>query len=636
MRIGEILVYSHDGQRRQVVFNSSGLNIITGESKSGKSAIIHIIDYCLGSKSCHIPLGIIREKVSWYAVRLILDDGELFVARKNPDAGKKTSYEIFLDTQSVMSPGSSEEMEANSNLDGLRKVLASAVGIGENLHVPAEGQTRDPLEANFRHSIIYSFQDQSLIDNKNQLFYSQNESFVELAIRDTLPYFLGAVDQEELLNQNRLANLKRRLKQLEKQQTVATSWQEVSIDRAQSYLAEARQVRLLGSEQRPVSPDTVFELLTDIPSMTLEDTEFMDTDDELEKLEYARDGLRDEYFAIGKRIDDALNLSVSRKEYGKELLEQRARLSLLPESDEETVVCPLCHKVDEASQDLLGILSGEISEVSDRIAELQVHGPRLQAHISRLEKRQTELRDQISTSQAQINSILEQADQLREIRNLQARQARVQGRISAFLEQQSSSEERDELAVKAEELRRSIAQIESRIDGDDFSARLRNAEANLERLMTEYTRDLDLEHSEGQTRLDTRRLTVVSETRFGSIPLEDMGSGDNWVGCHVISHMALHSWFRTKNRPVPAFVVFDQPSKAHYPPELDDLSDVDDDDRQSVVRLFRFMHEKSDMERPFQTIVLDHADEKNDWFQDSVIERWREGQKLVPDDWPSR
>ncbi|KZM50072.1 DUF3732 domain-containing protein [Labrenzia sp. OB1] len=636
MRIGEILVYSHDGQQRKIGFAPSGLNIITGESNSGKSAIIHILDYCLGSKNCHIPLGIIREKVAWYAVRLILDDGELFVARKNPAADKKTSYEIFLDTQPETSPGSHDELEANSNLDGLRKVLSSAVGIGENLHVPGEGQTRDPLEANFRHSLIYSFQDQSVIDNKNQLFFSQNDSFVELAIRDTLPYFLGAVDKDELLNQNRLASLKRRLKQLEKQLTVAISWQDASIDRAQSFLAEARQVRLIGPEQRPVSPDTVFELLADVPSMTLEDPEFMDTDDELEKLEDVRDSLRDEYFAIGKRIDDALNLSVSRKEYGKELLEQRARLSLLPENDQEAVVCPLCHKIDEASQELLQLLSGEISDVSDRIAELQIHGPRLQAHISRLEKRQTELREQISSSQAQINSILAQAEKLREIRNLQARRARVQGRISAFLEQQSSSEERDELELKAEELRRSIAQIESNIDGDNFFARLRNAEANLERLMTEYARDLLLEHSDGQTRLDTRRLTVVSETQYGSIPLEDMGSGDNWVGCHVISHMALHDWFRAKNRPVPAFVVFDQPSKAHYPPEIDDLSGMDDDDRKSVVRLFRFMYEKSEMDRPFQTIVLDHADEKEEWFQASVIERWREGVKLVPDVWPSR
>jgi uncharacterized protein YydD (DUF2326 family) len=125
MRIGEVLVYSHDGQKRQIAFTPNGLNIITGESKSGKSAIIHILDYCLGSKNCHIPLGVIREKVAWYAVRLILDDGELFVARKNPDAGKKTSFEIFLDTQPKASPETQEELNANSNLEkSCRRLLA--------------------------------------------------------------------------------------------------------------------------------------------------------------------------------------------------------------------------------------------------------------------------------------------------------------------------------------------------------------------------------------------------------------------------------------------------------------------------------------------------------------------------------
>lgn len=128
--------------------------------------------------------------------------------------------------------------------------------------------------------------------------------------------------------------------------------------------------------------------------------------------------------------------------------------------------------------------------MSNRIAELQVHGPRLQAHISLLEKRQTELREQISISQTQINGVLAQGEQLREIRSLQTRRARVQGRISAFLEQQSSSEKHDELELKAEELRLSIKQIESSINRDDFFARLRNAEANLERHMTKYAREL--------------------------------------------------------------------------------------------------------------------------------------------------
>ena len=633
MRISEVAVYSHDDDVRTIEFNPSGLNIITGESKSGKSAIIHIVDYCLGSKNCHVPLGEIRNHVSWFAIRLILDEGSLFIARKNPPLGQKSSQEIFLSTELDTVPKTQSVLEANANVDGLRRVLTSAIGIDENLHIPGEGQTRDPLEANFRHSLVYCFQDQSLIDNKNQLFFLQNDSFIEMAIRDTLPYFLGAVDEQEVLSQRRLAGLKRRLKQIEKRIALAVSWQDAAIDKAQSLVAESRNVRLLGPEERPVSPDAVFELLSTIPDMKLGEAEFMDSDGELERLEDERDSLRTEYFAVGKRIEDAKSLSASREDYGSELLEQRARLALLPEPDERNVICPLCGSEDHQGDALLATLRSQLEDVSGRLADLQVHGPRLQAHISSLEERQRDLRERISISQAQINAIIQQIEMLRETRDLQTRQARIQGRVSAFLEQQSSLEEQDELEQLAEELRRSIKQIESGVSGEDFYSRLRNAEANLEQLMTDFARDLSLEHSAGRTRLDFRKLTVVAETKSTSIPLEDMGSGDNWVGYHVVAHMALHHWFRSRSRPVPSFIFFDQPSKAHYPPELEDLSGVEDDDRASVVRLFNFMYEKSAMESDFQTIVLDHADEKEQWFQDSVVQRWRDGEKLIPSSW---
>lgn len=167
-----------------------------------------------------------------------------------------------------------------------------------------------------------------------------------------------------------------------------------------------------------------------------------------------------------------------------------------------------------------------------------------------------------------------------------------------------------------------------------FEDRLRNAEANISNFMTDYARALELEHSEGRTRLDFKRLTVVADTPNGAIRLDQMGSGDNWVGCHIITHVALHLWFRMRNRPVPAFLVLDQPSKAHYPVSDDQLDQLafEDDDRKAVVRLFQFLWERAANDG-FQIIVVDHADEAEDWFQESVIERWRGGNKLIPDEW---
>src|SRR6266511_3317604 len=53
---------------RVVSFKTGMLNVITGSSRSGKSAIIPIIDYCLASSDCSIPIDTIRDYASWYGV----------------------------------------------------------------------------------------------------------------------------------------------------------------------------------------------------------------------------------------------------------------------------------------------------------------------------------------------------------------------------------------------------------------------------------------------------------------------------------------------------------------------------------------------------------------------------------------
>ena len=148
---------------------------------------------------------------------------------------------------------------------------------------------------------------------------------------------------------------------------------------------------------------------------------------------------------------------------------------------------------------------------------------------------------------------------------------------------------------------------------------------------------VDLEHRGSQLRLDIRNLTVVADTLDGPVPLFHMGSGENWVGYHVLAHVALHKWFRQKNRPVPAFIIFDQPSQAHYPPERDADGSIDilkDEDQTAVLQLFQLIRHAADELSPdLQIIVLDHADLKLDWFASAVVERWRQGEKLVPLSW---
>lgn len=162
----------------------------------------------------------------------------------------------------------------------------------------------------------------------------------------------------------------------------------------------------------------------------------------------------------------------------------------------------------------------------------------------------------------------------------------------------------------------------------------------LSRTMSSSAQTLMLEHSASPLRLDAKRLTLVADTENGPVPMSRMGSGENWVGYHLIAYLTLHSWFSNRDRPVPRFVFLDQPSQVYFPPEREvaaemSVGDLSEDDRSAVKRMFQYVFSSVQTAGAnFQVIVTEHADIDEDWFQSAVVERWRGGLKLVPEDWP--
>ena len=62
-QIRQIVLWPRKGglEPRVVYFQPGTVNVITGASQTGKSAIVPIIDYCLGSGKCSIPVNVIRK-----------------------------------------------------------------------------------------------------------------------------------------------------------------------------------------------------------------------------------------------------------------------------------------------------------------------------------------------------------------------------------------------------------------------------------------------------------------------------------------------------------------------------------------------------------------------------------------------
>ena len=216
--ISAIVLYSHLGDTRVLSFQDHGLNIVTGNSKTGKSAIIDIVDYCLGRSSYNVAEGVIRRKVSWFGLHLKMGGDEVFVARNNSGPGASTGSQVYFQRGKIEKYPSVNEISKNITADSLSKFLTQFAGIVENEHRPSFG-TRPPLSANIKHAKFFCFQPQGTVATKDYLFYRMNEEFLPRDFKATLPYFLGAVDEEHFRYLAELDALTGRLRLLEAQET---------------------------------------------------------------------------------------------------------------------------------------------------------------------------------------------------------------------------------------------------------------------------------------------------------------------------------------------------------------------------------------------------------------------------------
>jgi len=640
MQIEKIILYSHRGESREVAFKIGGLNILTGASKTGKSAIIDIIDYCLGRGECHVADGVIRKYVGWYGLMLRVADGRVFIARRNPAIGEKSSGDVYLERGGSGDGPAFAALVKNMTVSALEKFVGATLGISENKHQP-QAFTREPLEANARHALLFCFQDQNDIDSKIRLFHRQGEDFMSQAIKDTLPYFLGAIDEERLLKQSQLEQAAKALRQLERQKRDAEAVDDSNFPRARVLFEEGKQTGLIDERAQATSYEALLEILQAVAhdDRVRDDLIVGDGEDTLAALRLERQGLRGELERVNADIRSARLFSSETTGYEREAKEQRARLSsvgLLQGDGASVAHCPLCETPLVSPMPTIVEINESLSELGQQLEAVQAENPRLQARLASLQAEQGAVDAKLRENQELIKERVRENEILKGQQDGFVLRARTIGKIVQYLETASHRKAGSSLDRQIDAARARVAALEAELDLETVKERIDGYLNIIGRYMTDYSSALDLEHVGSQLRLDIRNLTVVADTLDGPVPLYRMGSGENWVGYHVLAHLALHKWFRQKERPVPAFLLFDQPSQAHYPAERDaegSLSVLADEDQAAVHKLFKLIADTcAELSPSLQVIVMDHADINADWFKSAVVERWR-GRKLIPEEW---
>lgn len=643
MQLDALILYNAEGDIRQIRFRPGQLNIITGESGTGKSSIIGIIRFLLGSDSPHVPLGPIQNTVSWYGLLAHVGQTRFFVGRPAPAHNVTTS-------QAMLAIGEAEiprfeTLEVNTNTSELVNYLGGLIGIEENLHVPAEGQTRRALAANLRHALYYCFQGQGEVANPDILFHHQNRDFQKQAIRDTLPYFLGAQSPDALRKREQLTELRRDIRRQTLRLEEARAVRELGVGRAVGLLAEARASGLLATDMVPSGAGEAFELLSavveaDTPPFNADD---VDGGAETERFISRRAELRTALREINDKIRGLDDFARVGTEYGVELDEHRVRLAsigLIPDSTDPEALCPVCQSSlgDPESHEAI---THSLGRVTKRIEFAQRDQPRVTNARAELVQQRNQVRAELTDIDAALEDLARTDDIRDAAQQTWDQQSFVRGRIAQYLDTTTLESDDDITAFERaiENLESKAARLAEELDPEALRSAVVSALNIVGRRMTELSKSFPLEHSDHGVRIDPYRLTVVADTLQGPayMDLGAIGSGMSWVGYHLTAYLALQDYFIDLNRPVPRFVVLDQPSQAFFPRDREtggDLDELSDTDRDNTLKLYKMMYDMvTELDSQLQIIAFDHADFSDAWFQDSIIERWRDGIALIPADW---
>ena len=487
------------------------------------------------------------------------------------------------------------------------------------------------------------FQSQSEIASQKFLFHRQGEQFIPQAIKDTLPYFLGAVPEDLLAKQRELKLAKEAHRAAVRELDGARAVAGQGLERGFVLLSEAEDAGLLEPAAEVLPASAVLERLRSVATWRMSQNLPAATNgravelwDEISQLRQRAGQLRDE-------MKSAKKLAGKVGGFGREIAEQTARLEplgLVAHDLPGESTCPICLSNLAGSVPTVVEMKSSLARVSSQQQAVQVERPRLMEVIANMEAEALIVGNQINERRRAYESAAAQQEEFATVAEADNRRAHVVGRISLFLESIPSQAGTDFGALEMNVARTEdkLQAIERWFDELDLEERLAAAMNLIGRSMSIFANDLRMEWRSRPMRLDLKKLTVTADHPSDPVTMDRMGSAENWLACHLIAHLALHEYFVTAGRPVPRFLMLDQPTQVYYPPERDangSLGVLDNEDQEAVRRIFSVLMDFVERLSPgLQVIVTDHADLGDERFQAAVIERWRGDLKLIPLDWP--
>lgn len=645
--------WSDKFEPRVIPFEPGMVNVLTGNARTGKSALIPIIDYCLCSRSCAIPRKVVRAACEWFGVLVETSEGQKLLARLNPGERDAVEEMFILEGPEVVIPRRINE--ANTRADRVKHQLDKLAGLSHLDFAGGDVSNSVDYRIGFRDLMAFVFQPQNVVANRDILFYRTEKLEHKLKLaRNVLPYVLEAVTPEILAAQHEVERLgrelRRKIRDLERAASASSRWEA----QMSAHLARAEELGLYtGDVTGNLSSENMLELLRSVATKTVDDfnTDSTTISGAIERqieLEALEEKLAGQLAELKTRQEDLRRLRDGAGGYKDALMIQQDRLAvsewLSQQSQDNKEDCPICGQAMNSHHDELEALKKHLSDIENTASQIGEIPMAVDREVQHIRKAIDDVSDKLRDVRRQKKILTAESAEAgkRQFRALSV--AHFLGQLSQALSLYEEIQSDGELSQDIEDLRERIARFTKLADASGVERRLNAAVDRLSTFISQHMPLLDNDHASNSAKLNVSDLTLEINGSEGQSFLWSIGSGSNHLSYHISTLLALHRFFlASRSNVVPGLLILDQPSQVYFPEKIhrdaahEEQPWKNDDDVAAVRKIFELLGSVvAESDERLQVIVLDHAP-TSVWDKITSVtlaEDWHSGTKLVPSNWP--
>jgi heat shock protein HspQ len=639
---------------RIIEFKPGMVNVISGASRTGKSAIIPIIDYCLAASDCFIPIDTIRDYASWYGVVFQTESEQILISRKVP-IGNKVSNEFYLSRGLVISIPPIIE-QANEKIEGVKHILNAITNVPYFKLGNDDEKEGYQSRLSFRDLMAFVFQNQDIVANQNILFYKTHAHEHRERLRNWFPYVLGAETIEILSARQRLQQVDKRLKHLtrefEKVKMISDSW----MNNMLGHIKVAKEYGIIGEEVSDTTPpeeliEIARQILEDIPEhSTTKLNNIESANIEILQLEEEEKRISNSIAVVKKRLNNVKRLKMGFVEYGGAIQKRVERLHIsqwLEDIALEAQNCPTCGSAEHPNTQFeLSKISHAFKQYEQQAKSVSEVPNSFSREEERIKQELDELIEEKERLQKRFDLLIARNQEAQEEFQLRKSMFLFLGHLQATMETFEKLIDGGDYQIEIESLYKEYERLIKIVDPNSVKKRIEAATLAISQGILKHLQNLDVEDKYRQIppRFSVKDLhiSVLSNDNNWHF-LAEVGSASNWVSFHIALMCSLQEYFlKLEGSCVPSFVIFDQPSQVYFPKlkrnskKNEDDPKFEDEDVVAVKQIFATLAKSIVSEKGrWQSIVLDHADSNiyGDINGIHEVDVWRNGKKLIPVDW---